>query len=210
MRIKLIALILICCWSGINLCQNDLSLHNKNKTSEFGLNKHLKQNINKILFHHTLKYKNHITELKFYKPVSVDTSDECNLTLTNGTLVKDAYLIEGNDSIFTFVKSGIGKNLPVSNIHKIVFEKHNFWTGVLVGALGSVCFWEILSIVHSNDVKNSLIWGIWLGILCAPPAGLICGLVAEFGSKDEIYNFSTINPSSRALRLKKIITDHKF
>ena len=188
MRINLISAILISICVITNICQEKLSLLVKDNVPEIS-SKNLNMPVNKFSLS--------------------DTSGECNITLTDGTLVKEAYMVNPGDSLFTIVKSGIGKDMPISRIHKIIFEKHNFWTGFAIGTLSSVCFWEILGISNAKNEPSAPLWGIVLGLICAPPVGLIGGLVAEFGSSDEIYNFSTINPSSRVLRLKKIISDHK-
>jgi hypothetical protein len=145
----------------------------------------------------------------YFNVSETDTSDECNITLNDGTLLKDVSFLSSNDSMFTIVKNSLRNDFPISRLHKVIFEKHNFWTGFAIGVLGSVCFWEIIGLAALKSEPRGPGLGLVVGLICAPPVGLICGLVAEFGSKDDVYNFSTINPSSRANRLKNIILRHK-
>jgi len=188
MRINLITalLISICIFNGMS--QEKLSLRIKDNVPEFG----------------RIKLNN------VFNKVSVsDTSNECNIVLIDGSKIKNVCLVSPEDSMFAFIKNGIKKDLPVSKLHNVTFEKHDFWTGFTIGTATSLVFWELLGIAASKNESSAMAWGLVLGLICAPPVGLIFGMVAEFSGKDEVYNFSTINPSSRVLRLKKIISEHR-
>jgi hypothetical protein len=159
--------------------------------------------------HGNLCPKNNNEGTFFYKhrdPESPDSTDACNIVLSDGTQLKDVKFLGSNDTGFTIIKNTGISDFPISRIHKITFEHHNFGKGVLIGALTSFAFWGILGICAGTPESMKL--GLTFGAIFAIPAGLIVGMIAEFTSGEDIYNFSTINPLSRSQRLKKVILEH--
>jgi hypothetical protein len=140
----------------------------------------------------------------------MDTTEECDINLINGSLLKEVRIVDSNDSSFTVLKSDINKVFPIQQLHKITFIRHGFWKGCGYGMLGSVAFWSIFGLLSTNgewrlDFGTGFIVGIVLGI----PTALISGMITEFATNDDVYNFGTINPSAKSKWLQKIVSEHE-
>ena len=140
----------------------------------------------------------------------IDATEECDINLVNGSLLKEVRIIDSDDSTFKVLKSDINKVFPIQQLHKITFIRHGFWKGCGYGMLGSVAFWSIFGLLSTKgewrlDFGSGFLIGIILGI----PTALISGMITEFATNDEVYNFGNINPSAKSKWLKRIISEHK-
>lgn len=189
---------------SVSLGQEKFNPFIKNKAkenilySEIGQNNRPFLSLNRVSFHFT----------KFFR----DSTEECNINLTNGSLLKEVRMIDSNDSTFTVLKRGIDKIFPIPQLHKITFIRHGFWKGVGYGVVGSIAFWSLYGLISPNhgewhiDFSTGFLIGLVLGI----PMGLISGMISEFATNDEVYNFGNINPSAKCIWLKNIISEHKY
>ena len=78
------------------------------------------------------------------------TTEECDIILTNGSLLKEVRIVDSNDSTFTVLKSDINKVFPIQQLHKITFIRHGFWKGCGYGMVGSVAFWRIFGLLSTK------------------------------------------------------------
>jgi hypothetical protein len=141
-----------------------------------------------------------------------DTTDECNMILNDGILIKNVRLLDVTDSTFTITKSSVNRVFPLGKLSRVTFVNHGFWKGFAAGAIASVAFWGILGAVSYHggghpDFGPS--FGLLIGLVLAAPTGLVTGIIGEFSVTDDVYDFVNINPLSRPNRLRSIIREHK-
>jgi hypothetical protein len=139
-----------------------------------------------------------------------DGSEECDINLINGSLLKEVRLIDSDDSTFTITKSGISKGFRIEQLHKITFIRHGFWKGFGYGMAGSVVFWSVYGLLadkHGWSINFGS--GFVVGLILGVPTGLISGMITEFATNDDVYSFGNINPSAKSKWLKKIVSEHK-
>jgi hypothetical protein len=176
-------LIVVFCFNGLAMAQNNFSLLKNNNPSKLARG----SNTGFILS-------------------GSDTTEECNITLTEGFLLKNVRVLDPSDSSLTITKSMIDKSYPISHLDKIAFENHGFWKGFSYGLLGSVVLCGTVGLLTINgDAKLA---GFLIGFAMGIPTGMITGMISEFSSKNDVYDFRNINPDTKIKRLQYIIRKH--
>jgi hypothetical protein len=80
--------------------------------------------------------------------------------------------------------------------------------------LASVIFWGALGLInthHGGEEGWNLGpgFGFLIGIVLAVPTGLITGIISEFATTNDVYDFGNINPLAKPNLLRDIILKHK-
>jgi hypothetical protein len=155
----------------------------------------------------TLKY-NKITE-----PVAkIDTSAECDVYFDNKSVLKDVRLILVTDSTLKAIRDDRSKIIKISGIRKIVFKPiAPFVKGMLVGA-GIGFLVGFLPVAFSEGGGHPGYCGfgpgVFIGLICAIPAGLIGGVVGVLVASDDVYLFDKGVDPKKTKRIRYIIEKH--
>jgi len=142
-----------------------------------------------------------------YKDLILKT-DECDIFLKDRSRRSDVSITGITDSILKIEEGTNYDFIKVKDINKIRFHAPSgFWQGALVGAAISLTYFAFTgSGEHSSEGKS---WSIMLALISIVPAGLVGGLIGIGADPDDdIYDFTSYNPSAKMKRLKYLMKKH--
>lgn len=148
------------------------------------------------------------------KLTRIDITDECDIYLSGGSLIKDAKLMLESDTILITIKGQKQKVIKIADVRKIVFKPiAPFGKGFIIGAgIGFVSgFISIFAFAERGghpDISVLLGGGLIIGLVLALPCGVIGGVIGAIASKSDVYYFDKGISSAKLKRVKYIIKKH--
>lgn len=155
--------------------------------------------------------ENIIKEIESQIIVRDFASGECDVYLSDKTLLKDVNVLFISDTSVYAVKYAGKREVMISDIRKIVFKPvAPFWKGYLVGsAIGfATIFIPSLFTKGGGESWGGPGIGAYIGLIVSIPAGLIGGVIHAFAAADEVYNFEPGYSISKYKRLAYIVRNH--
>lgn len=170
-------------------------------------------------------YPQHLPQLKLNQRSSIErdnklsltglivVTDICHIDTYSLNSIKNAKIIEVDDSTYDIAKDDIVKTLSIGDMRKLTFPKHGFWKGFLWGSLVTAGLaLGITAIVspglHGEDQLGAAIL-LFGGLALSIPVGLVTGCISEFATTDDIFYFEKGISSVKVNKLKYIVLQHK-
>jgi hypothetical protein len=138
-----------------------------------------------------------------------DTTQSCDIYLTNNTILKDVMITDETDSNFKVIKKDVTREFNIADINRITFINHGFAKGLIYGELASVVVWGVFGLINGGSPEFRPETGFLVGFILGIPTGLIAGVISEFVTKDDEYNFGNLSANVKAKRLKYLIQKYK-
>ena len=141
-----------------------------------------------------------------------DTTNECDVYLNKGSLLKDVRLLSCSDSNISIIKDKKQREVPVSLVRKITFIEPGFLKGFIIGAGIGFASGLLLGLTWpENSEMGNPNFGesMMLGMIFSIPTGLIGGIIGAITKTDQVYLLSTGYSSMKVKRINYIIEKHK-
>ena len=142
----------------------------------------------------------------------IDTTDECDIYITDRSVMKDVLLIVDTDSTIKVVKENRTKIVNIAGIRKIVFKASApFGKGYLAGSVVGFFIGFIplaLSKGGGHPDFSGFGPGVLLGLVCSIPTGLIGGVIGVLTAYDDTYLFDNGIYPQKMKRIKYAMSKH--
>jgi len=141
-----------------------------------------------------------------------DTTFECDIYMSDKTLLKDVKLILDSDSTLITLKQKRSKTINISGIRKIVFKQSApFGTGYFYGSVIGFAL-GFMTLAFSPGGGHPDISGVGpgliLGLLTSVPFGLTGGLIGSLTASDDIYLFDEGIYPAKVKRIRYLVEKH--
>jgi len=160
-------------------------------------------------------FKTHSQEDSLHDNLSFElpsSTEKCDIYLSGSRRVTEVSLGKLLDTTVNIYKDGFSKSINISEIKRVTFKNHAFWTGAAVGFAASVVFWGVYGLMLNHHGHPDFFGGgggFLVGLVLGVPIGLVSGMVAEFVTADDTYNFKGNNTNAKTKRLKYIMQKHR-
>ncbi|GEM_PF-1945790 len=142
----------------------------------------------------------------------IDTTDECDLYMSDRSVMKDVLLIVDSDSTIVVVKEKRSKIVNIAGIRKIVFKASApFGKGYLAGSVVGFFIGFIplaLSRGGGHPDFGGFGAGVLLGLVCSIPTGLIGGVIGVLTAYDDTYLFENGIYPAKIKRIHHAMNKH--
>jgi hypothetical protein len=142
----------------------------------------------------------------------VDTTGECDIYMSDKTLLKDVKLILDTDSTLITLKQKRSKTINISGIRKIVFKQSApFGTGYFYGSvIGFALGFMTLAFSPGGGHPDfsGIGPGLILGLVTSIPFGLVGGLISSLTASDDTYLFDEGLYPAKINRIRYLIEKH--
>lgn len=142
----------------------------------------------------------------------IDTTNECDIYMTDRSVMKDVLLIVDSDSTIKVVKENRSKIVNIAGIRKIVFKASApFGNGYLAGSVVGF-FIGFIPLAFSKGGGHPDFSGIGpgviLGLICSIPTGLIGGVIGVLTAYDDTYLFENGIYPAKIKRIRHAMSKH--
>lgn len=142
----------------------------------------------------------------------IDTTDECDIYMTDRSVMKDVLLIVDSDSTIKVVKENRSKIVNIAGIRKIVFKASApFGKGYLAGSVVGF-FIGFIPLAFSRGGGHPDFGGfgagVLLGLVCSIPTGLIGGVIGVLTAYDDTYLFDNGIYPAKIKRIHHAMSKH--